>query len=247
MSPLSLPRLGAAVALCCLAGGACAQTNLSQGLANGGSPLIGDTAGFPITIKVPGVYRLTSDLTVMYGGSAIDVTVDGVTIDLNGFSIIGSARTCSQTQFSWALTCTAPVPANSYGVRGRDSLVVRNGRIQGFEAAVKTTGGGQFDDLILRHNDYGIWQPAGTTPTNSMPGLRITRVLAEFNQNGAMLENGFIQNSEFKGNGNGVLGTYWVTVNASTVYRNTAGIVNAAVRNTSVFDNQTDVLNARAY
>src|SRR5271168_1996843 len=47
-------------------------------------------AKFPIKISKPGSYRLTQNLDVK-GGDAIDVLTANVTIDLNGFSIIGSS------------------------------------------------------------------------------------------------------------------------------------------------------------
>jgi len=48
------------------------------------------TTVFPIKITMPGSYRLASDLTIASPtADAIDITVDNVTLDLNGFSIIG--------------------------------------------------------------------------------------------------------------------------------------------------------------
>jgi len=50
----------------------------------------GDTGGFPVTITKPGSYKLTSNLIVpdpnLHG---IEVTVSNVSIDLDGFAIIG--------------------------------------------------------------------------------------------------------------------------------------------------------------
>jgi len=48
----------------------------------------GDAAGFPVTISEVGSYRLTGNLSI---GStdAIEITADNVTLDLNGFLIIG--------------------------------------------------------------------------------------------------------------------------------------------------------------
>src|SRR6266700_7689406 len=46
--------------------------------------------GFPYTITQPGSYRLSGNLTVPDANTtAIQVMADNVTIDLNGFSIIG--------------------------------------------------------------------------------------------------------------------------------------------------------------
>src|SRR5437660_10259917 len=50
----------------------------------------GDTPGFPVTISQPGSYRLSSNLTVPDANTtAILITSDNVTLDLNGFSIMG--------------------------------------------------------------------------------------------------------------------------------------------------------------
>src|SRR5512140_1214692 len=49
-----------------------------------------DTAGFPVTISEPGSYRLSGNLTVADAAStAIQITADNVTLDLNGFTISG--------------------------------------------------------------------------------------------------------------------------------------------------------------
>jgi hypothetical protein len=50
---------------------------------------IGQPGRFPIKISKPGSYRLIGDLQVK-GGDGIAVLTDHVSIDLNGFSIIGS-------------------------------------------------------------------------------------------------------------------------------------------------------------
>jgi hypothetical protein len=60
----------------------------------------GDLPGLPVTITLPGAYRLTSNLLVRDGAvpardtTAIEVLTVDVTIDLNGFSIIGKT-TCA--------------------------------------------------------------------------------------------------------------------------------------------------------
>src|SRR6266446_3470936 len=60
----------------------------NRALAGGVTP--GDTPGFPVTISLAGSYRLSGNLTVPNANTtAILITADNVTIDLNGFSIIG--------------------------------------------------------------------------------------------------------------------------------------------------------------
>src|SRR5712692_4005736 len=72
----------------------------NRALAGGVTP--GDAPGFPVTISVPGSYRLSGNLTVPDANTtAIQVTADNVTLDLNGFSIIGPTvcvgTSCSPT------------------------------------------------------------------------------------------------------------------------------------------------------
>src|SRR5580693_1218836 len=63
---------------------------INQANALAGNVTPGDAPGFPVTISVAGSYRLSSNLTVPDANTdAIDITVSHVTIDLNGFSIIG--------------------------------------------------------------------------------------------------------------------------------------------------------------
>ena len=60
----------------------------TRALTGGVTP--GDTPGFPITLSQPGSYRLTGNLTVPNATTAaITIGADNITIDLNGFSIIG--------------------------------------------------------------------------------------------------------------------------------------------------------------
>src|SRR5947199_6672479 len=60
----------------------------NRALAGGVTP--GDAPGFPVTISLAGSYRLSGNLTVPNANTtAISITSDNVTIDLNGFSIIG--------------------------------------------------------------------------------------------------------------------------------------------------------------
>src|SRR5947207_10653708 len=63
---------------------------INQSAALAGNVTPGDTPGFPVTISVSGSYRLSGNLTVPDANTtAIEIDADNVTIDLNGFSIIG--------------------------------------------------------------------------------------------------------------------------------------------------------------
>jgi hypothetical protein len=72
------------------AGSLSAQVSIDQSKAGKGGVTTGDNAGFPVTISQRGSYKLTSNLRVRTAGvDAIEITKDNVTLDLNGFAIIG--------------------------------------------------------------------------------------------------------------------------------------------------------------
>ena len=84
----------------------------------------------PFTISAPGSYYLTGNLAVgTGGGDAVVISTDGVTLDLNGFTVSSTAS-----------------PASGYGVRinGVKNVTVRNGHVRGattFSSGVFTAGG----------------------------------------------------------------------------------------------------------
>jgi hypothetical protein len=63
------------------------QINQSRALLGGVTP--GDAPGFPVTITEPGGYVLTGNLTVDADTTAIEIMADDVSVDLNGFAILG--------------------------------------------------------------------------------------------------------------------------------------------------------------
>ena len=65
---------------------------INQAKALAGSVTAGDNPGLPVFINESGSYRLTSDLVPPPGIGAINIMSPNVTLDLNGFSILGKAR-----------------------------------------------------------------------------------------------------------------------------------------------------------
>ena len=87
----------------------------------------GDTGGFPVTITESGSYRLTSNLTIDdVNVPIIRVTADNVSIDLNGYGLIGPV-TCGGT----SPTCSASGDGDGIRAVNTDQLQVRNGFISG--------------------------------------------------------------------------------------------------------------------
>ena len=82
--------------------------------------------GFPFSIFQSGSYKLSSNLQAPAGKDGIDIIADGVTLDLNGFTIQG-AITCQ------GKVCTGPPIDASSGIAfGGDQVIIRNGHISGF-------------------------------------------------------------------------------------------------------------------
>lgn len=94
----------------------------------------GDAIGYPVVITQSGSYRLTSNLAVVNPSLfVLDVRADDVTIDLNGFSILGPQTcqpgNCQSTGPGHAIASfnVNPIPRNT---------VVRNGSISGFSGCI---------------------------------------------------------------------------------------------------------------
>jgi parallel beta-helix repeat protein len=87
---------------------------------------IGVPKEFPITIDAPGTYRLTSNLKVPSANTtAIQITADNVTLDLNGFSIVGPTVCLGSP-----LTCK-PTGSGQGILASKDAVTVLNGTVRG--------------------------------------------------------------------------------------------------------------------
>ena len=93
---------------------------INQASALAGNVTEGDGPGFPVIISRSGSYRLISDLVVSSDVTAIRITAPNVTLDLNGFSIIGPGGCTAQPQ---GLPICLP-PGQGVGIQtGSDSTV----------------------------------------------------------------------------------------------------------------------------
>jgi hypothetical protein len=63
---------------------------ITQAAVNAGNITPGDTPGFPVTISVPGTYRLATNLTVTTQVNGIEVRANEVTIEMGGRTLAGS-------------------------------------------------------------------------------------------------------------------------------------------------------------
>jgi hypothetical protein len=78
--------------------------------------------GFPYVISQPGSYRLSGDLVVPAASDGIDIRVDNVSLDLNGFTIKGPGATTSLF---------------AVGVYSGKNVAIANGITTGFPVGVE--------------------------------------------------------------------------------------------------------------
>jgi hypothetical protein len=89
--------------------------------------------GFPLRITAAGSYKLTGNLVVPDGADGIDIAHTGVTLDLNGFSIIGPVR-CD----IGGLGCPPSPSGNGNGIfYSKDGVTIQNGNVTGFDIGVQ--------------------------------------------------------------------------------------------------------------
>ena len=180
----------------------------AKALAGGTTP--GDAAGYPVTISQPGSYRLSSNLLQPDPNTdVIVITASNVTLDLNGFAILGATE-CSADR---SPTCVGGGSAVTIlqpgrGIVGGDNLsnvTVRNGTVQGMgNAGILLIGGGILVEYVhARSNAFGgIMIRAGEDLTSSIaqhntaqrngrgnspagifigPGIMVERGMARYN------------------------------------------------------------------
>ena len=137
---------------------------IDQNRALAGNVTPGDAPGFPVTISVPGSYRLSGNLMVPDAHtSAISITADHVTIDLNGFSIIGPT-VCTGRPVT---ACNPTTSDNSgHGVDGgsQNNVTVLNGSVSGMGGfGISLLGiGGSVEKVHADNNHLGIALRFGT-------------------------------------------------------------------------------------
>lgn len=244
MNRKTLAPLAVAAALLALTGSASAQATIDHKKALAGNVTPGDTAGYPITLSVPGHYKLMSNLMVPNGMTGVKIMADGVTLDLNGFAVI-SGRNCTANYATYVTTCSAD--GGQIGIDGSTNsnhiFTVRNGMVSGFHKGV-VIDGGLVQNVIVRNNQVGV-QVHNTRP------VRVTGVLAEHNgEAGIDLLNGgsIVDSSVASMNTIGIrvdggLGT----VRDSLVTYNRTGIVGGALQSTRAFANVTNTVGTTAY
>lgn len=237
MTP-KLRTLAAALALVTSATGAFAQATLTHDKALAGSITPGDTAGYPILISQPGSYKLMSNLVVPADTDGIKIMAGDVSIDLNGFQIIGPGL-CNRNGQSHVVTC--PMQWTHGIVSYGDPLytvTVRNGTVQGFGHGVSLVGG-HLESLIVKHNAVGAHTSVGT----------ISKVLAMLNGRGIRMGSGRIEHNVATLNNVGIDGVFNNKTSAehNSVVENNYGISQAAIKSNFINGNIVNTSSTVAY
>ncbi len=139
-------------------------------------------SGFPYTISAPGSYRLTGNLNnVPSGSDGIDVTADNVTIDLNGFAIIGQSGSGNGISSS---NNQVTVRNGSVIGMGGNGIALGNNATVADVQAIGNGGNGIVvgDGSVVQHN---------TASSNKSVGISIT------GSGGSVIQNTMMNNTSY--------------------------------------------------
>jgi parallel beta-helix repeat protein len=147
---------------------------IDQNRAIAGSVTGGDLPGYPVTISQPGSYQLSGNLTVPDGVHGIEITASNVTLNLNGFAIVGPPgsalppETVNPQIRPRAISVTAPrnvTILNGTVTQMIEGIVfsgITNGRVERVRAignvakGIQLSGNGTITDCIASNNTVGI-------------------------------------------------------------------------------------------
>src|SRR5262249_18368215 len=128
-----------------------AVVSIDQRIAQAGKVTAGDAPGFPVTISEPGSYHLTSNLVVSNAGTtAIEITASDVTIDLNGFSIVGPNK-CTGTPVVCSIQGGGGIGVKAVADAGPspENVRVTNGTVRGMGGhGIRMMGNGTVVDRV---------------------------------------------------------------------------------------------------
>ena len=211
----------------------------------------GDTAGFPVTLSnTSGSYRLTSDLSVSTSSAvAIEITDSRVTLDLNGFAILGPGS-CSNIPPN----CSGNLGTQGIRTRSDQPVRIRNGTLTGLLTAINvlsSTSSVALEDLNIEANGGTavFFTGAGASTVrncrisrNGINGVEIAVAhpvlisASTFRSNGnfAVASDGsatLVESSSFVGNGVGIR-SFFIGLSSSAL----------TYRGNSLYANSTDVI-----
>jgi hypothetical protein len=177
------------------AGDGVIEINAASAAAGGVTP--GDTPSLPVTLTLPGSYRLTGNLTTTDPNQdVIRVAADHVTLDLGGHTISGPASCaafpCTNTGGGRAIATVAPNPLTDPTA---DNLRITNGVVRGMGGfGIEVVGDScQIDGLLVSDN--------GGNGIQAFCVGQVLRTISRRNgDNGIHLVHGIVADSQAIGN-----------------------------------------------
>lgn len=238
--------LATLAALCAFAGTASAQATIDHKKALAGNVTPGDAAGYPITLTQPGHYKLMSKLAVPAGTAGIVIAADGVTLDLNGFTVQGPG-VCTRTYATGAVSCVGS--SNKIGIdAGGFEATVRNGTVRGFGGGLILQRG-VVEQFTATHNaGNGMGLAFLTDPSYVVRGSELVATLN--GGDGIKAGQAMLDRVVSQANGGyGIAGSYslghTVVTRSQTAYNALVGLGYATVQGTvsvyNLFSNTTEV------
>ena len=189
--------------------------------------------GFPYKITQPGSYKLTGNLTVPANTDGIDINASHVTLDLNGFSLIGP-QTCAGELTGPVISCTGSGLASGIVSIGNAAITIRNGSVTGMAGygLLVSAFGALIEEIHTSQNGVGIH--GGRTI--------VRRCTAASNLRNGMEVQGVVENSIATNNGGNGIDLTDASATENAVFFNTNGISAAG----STVANNTSFLNIQA-
>lgn len=141
--------------------------------------IVNGAGGFPYTISQPGSYKLSGNLTVPNANTtAIQISADNVSLDLNGFSILGPT-VCSGTP---GAGCSPTGTGFGVAASGHRGISVENGTVRGMGSGGIALGiDGRVEKVHVDSNgQFGIAATGGIVrdsraTNNNFPGINMDK------------------------------------------------------------------------
>jgi len=177
------------------------EINQTSVLAGGITP--SDSPGYPATIDTSGSYRLTSDLSLpsTSGVRGIEIVGGPVTIDLNGFTVLGPGS-CAGIPPS----CSGAFGTVGIEISTSQPVRIEGGTLTGLLTAINVTNTSGSDTRSAVLEDLAIEANSGTAVFLSGSGSSVIRN-CQINRNGLLgvdidlLHPSLIEGVSFRSNG----------------------------------------------
>jgi hypothetical protein len=196
---MNFTRTLIAAALIASGSAAFAQAAINQSTALAGNVTPGDTAGFPVTLSQTGSYKLTGNLVVPEGKTGVEITASNVTLDLNGFSIIGPS-TCTRIVNTKVVTCAYTASgAGVFVASTAAGAMVRRGTVKGFQSGVLSYASASVEDITATFNMQGVTISGGPALSFRLSGINASYNLSNGIDIGSAI--GTIERSQSNQNG----------------------------------------------